>query len=810
MTATTRCSERDARGAQCAGSYEDGYCNVCGMAEPRAGAAVPALAAAAPSGSVSTGMPATASVAGGVTGISSRSGSGRTGSGRSGTSRTRRGNLGAGLVEVPSVPYRDPGSVILKDPQVPERKRFCGKCGAPVGRSKDGRPGRAEGFCPRCAQPYSFVPKLRTGELVAGQYEIIGCIAHGGLGWIYLARDTHVANRWVVLKGLLDSGDADALAAAQAERKFLAEVEHPNIVKIHNFVDHDGAGYIVMEYVGGKSLKDVRKDSVDEQGHPAPLPVATAVAFILELLPAFGYLHSKGFIYCDFKPDNAIQTEEQIKLIDLGGVRQIDDEVSALYGTVGYQAPEVAELGVSVPSDLYTVARALAVLALQFPFQQPAYVSTLPRPAVNASRLSDAAWLAAQAAAVEAADRSYRAAHDRWEAQPGTASPEPAPPDPTEGIAGERLVLARYDAFHRFLVKGTHPDPGMRFQSAEDMADQLLGVLREVVALDGAPGRPAPSRLFTPELLADAEAPGWKALAVPTVDPADPASPLLSGLGAATNEQVIAALVAHRSAGGAAATEPSAELRYRLVQAHIAEGQYSTADQILHEAAAAAGADWRLNWWTGVRLLAEGHGGRAAPEFDAAYSELPGEQAPKLALACALEMAGDVGRAAGLYWTATLVDPYSATASFGLARCRLAVGDRAGAAAALRSVPAGSGAHPQAQMMLCRALSSELLGAGPQLADLVGASQTIDALRADAATRMALTRGLLESALKVLRSGTARPDGRVQLVGVTFDQKDVRRGLERACRELARYAATREEKLRLVDMANDYRGFSLL
>ena len=75
-----------------------------------------------------------------------------------------------------------------------------------------------------------------------------------------------------MLKGLLNSGDADAMAAALAERRFLAEVEHPNIVKIHNFVEHARrAGYIVMEYVGGKSLKQILEDR--RQPTAAPLPL---------------------------------------------------------------------------------------------------------------------------------------------------------------------------------------------------------------------------------------------------------------------------------------------------------------------------------------------------------------------------------------------------------------------------------------------------------------------------------------------------------------------------------------------------------
>ena len=181
--------------------------------------------------------------------------------------QSSRGNLGAGLVEVPSIDTRDPLSVVLSDPEVPERKRTCARCSEPVGRSHDGQPGRTEGFCTHCGAAYSFTPKLWPGDLVAGQYQVAGCIAHGGLGWIYLAKDKNVSDRWVVLKGLLDSKDDSAMAAAIAEQRFLAEVEHPNIVKIYNFVQHDDAGYIVMEYVGGDSLREVRNRHREQSAH---------------------------------------------------------------------------------------------------------------------------------------------------------------------------------------------------------------------------------------------------------------------------------------------------------------------------------------------------------------------------------------------------------------------------------------------------------------------------------------------------------------------------------------------------------------
>jgi serine/threonine-protein kinase PknG len=95
--------------------------------------------------------------------------------------------------------------------------------------------------------------------LVGGQYEVVGGLAHGGMGWIYLANDRNVNDRWVVLKGLLNTGDPDAARAGVAEKQYLAEVEHPLIVDLQ--LRHSRrASYIVMEYVGGRSLNIILRD----------------------------------------------------------------------------------------------------------------------------------------------------------------------------------------------------------------------------------------------------------------------------------------------------------------------------------------------------------------------------------------------------------------------------------------------------------------------------------------------------------------------------------------------------------------------
>ncbi|MFJ9684906.1 tetratricopeptide repeat protein [Streptomyces bacillaris] len=467
---------------ECEGAYEDMgggelYCDTCGLApvvsptgmvsSPPTGIAGGGRAAGRDSSSQRSSSRASARSSS-RSSSSRRSVSGRLSRSLAGSAASRsvsvrssgasaassaRGRLGVGLVEVPGVPRPDPRTAVMENPEVPERKRFCSRsdCGAPVGRSRGERPGRTEGFCTKCGHPYSFVPKLTGGDIVHGQYEVAGCLAHGGLGWVYLAVDRAVSDRWVVLKGLLDTGDQDAMAAAISERRFLAEIEHANIVRIYNFVEHldqrTGSldGYIVMEYVGGKALKEIANQRRTPSGKRDPLPVEQACAYGIEALEALGHLHSRNLLYCDFKVDNAIQTEDQLKLIDMGAVRRMDDDESAIYGTVGYQAPEVAEVGPSVASDLYTVARTLAVLTFDFQGYTNVYVDSLPDP------------------------------------------------DTIE-------VFRAYESFYRLLVRATDPDPGRRFASASEMAEQLTGVLREVVALQSGRPRPALSTLFGTEL----------------------------------------------------------------------------------------------------------------------------------------------------------------------------------------------------------------------------------------------------------------------------------------------------------------------
>ena len=768
----------------CGGTIEDGYCNVCGLAAAPA-ASVPT--GSGPSGSASGGSGTAGSAGSGGSGTAgSRQTAGTRGTrgSRRTSGRSARGRLGAGLVEIPPVPYRDPASAILADPQVPESRRFCASCEQPVGRGQDGRAGLAEGFCRNCGTRFSFSPKLEPGDLVAGQYEVLGCLAFGGLGWIYLARDRNVSDRWVVLKGLLNAGDADAMAAAVAERQFLAQVEHPNIVRIYNFVQHadrrtgESAGYIVMEYVGGKSLKQILQDARDDGGS---VPLAHAIAYAVEVLPALGYLHDRGLVYCDFKPDNVIQTEEQLKLIDMGGVRGVDSE-GPIYGTVGYQAPEIGTDGPSVSSDLFTVARALAVLTFEFKGYQSSYKFTFP------------------------------------DAVP---------------------LLEQQESFARLLRRATHSDPGRRFGSAGEMAEQLTGVLREVLATaDGTP-RPAFSTVFSPELQAigtddDTAGRAEAALAVPRaaeiiagmpmpqVDRADPAAGYLATFAGLDSAQRAAALSGAVSGDAAVPAEvaASAETRLALARAQLDVGDYNGAGATLADLAAEDPADWRIAWTDGLRRLAAGEAGTdpAAAEaargaFSAVYDDLPGELAPKLALAFAAEAAGDAASAARYFKLVWTVDRSCISAAFGLARACLAIGDRPGAIAALAAVPETSSYHAAAQIAAVRILVSS----GMTGDDLQQASGRLGRLTLDEARRQQLTVEILRAALGWAATGQAPPPGQAQgsgrsleradglILGCEPDERSLRFGLERGYRALARLTSDRSRRVELVDMANAVR-----
>ncbi|GGK52102.1 serine/threonine-protein kinase [Nocardia camponoti] len=691
---------------------------------------------------------------------------------------TRR--LGAGLVSIPTVAPADPRTAVLTDPVVAEGRRVCWRCGNPVGRSTPTRAASSSGECETCGAAYDFRPALHAGDMVAGQYEIQGCLAHGGLGWIYLAIDRNVSDRWVVLKGLLHAGDAEAQAVAVAERQFLAEVAHPSIVKIHNFVEHSrdngtSTGYIVMEYVGGHSLRDIRDARPDRD----PMPLAEGIAYVLETLPALDHLHSIGLTYNDLKPDNVMVTEDHIKLIDLGAVAPLE-AYGNLYGTKGFQAPEVARTGPTVASDIYTVGRTLAALTLDLPSEGGRYLDGLP----------------------------------------------------------DTPLLEQHEFFHRFLLTAIDPDPARRFPSARAMSNQLAGVLREILAAESGTEHPQLSTVFSPqrtsfgteELISQTDAyldgigrspeldavDVVAALPIPLIDPTDPCAPLLAATAHPEPERVLEAL--HDARERAAADPDNApetlttELILAEARARIDLGESAS---VLHLLDKLTESHWRTDWFAGLAYLLELEYEAAFGSFEEVLRVLPGEIAPKLALAATAELilqhwdSPDPEQwrrfAEHYYATVWRTDRAVVSAAFGLARQLAKAGQVGDAVHALDEVPAASRHFTTAQttailMLLTSAPVTEL---DEQLLRL--AATRVQAVPAGE-NRATLMRTLVQgSALAWLLAGNNPKRRDTKLLGKPFTERELRMSTEEGLRALARATPDRSHRYALVDLANSLR-----
>jgi serine/threonine-protein kinase PknG len=720
--------------AGCDGEVVGGYCDVCGTA-PNCNAPQSVSLATAP-----TARPWP---------------HGRAPGSDRATSAGNRGRLGAGIVAVPRIPPGDPLAAVLADPQIPEPNRFCGNpgCGRPVGRDQDGKPGRTQGFCTQCGTRYSFIPKLSRGDLVGDQYEVQGCLAHGGLGWIYLAIDRRLHNRWVVLKGLVNSTDVDAMKAAAAEAQALSRVNHPNIVEVYNFVEHldsDGVpeGYIVMEYIGGTSLKQIRQRS-------GPLPPDQAVAYIVEIAPALGYLHEQGYVYCDFKPDNMMHTDEQVKLIDLGAVVDMDDDTCTIFGTPGYQAPEIA-WGPTVATDVYTVGRTLAALVTDIPQKGGKFVDSIPGP---------------------------------------DATP----------------VFAAHPSLYRAILRATDPEPAQRFSSMDELADQLTGVLHEIVAAGGVPVPPRKSSYFSPQrgvYGAGLRSPGdpgdvIAALSVPVVNPADPGAAMLATTSGTPPAQLQSALQLART-GARHGGGFSIEVSLRLVRAALEMGAPAEARARLAELAPQLSGDWRIPWYRGQCALLEHDYVSAGEDFDSVLAVLPGELPPKVALAAAAELRGDHGEAERYYGTVWRTDEGYVSAAFGLARQRVRANDLPGAIAALDRVPEATAHATPAGATAIEILLDRRDADGTDEDTLLDAERRLSRLNIESPARHATIRlQILNAALDWLRAGNSPTAPR--LLGVDFDERGLRLGMERCYRALAREAFDMWERIALVQSANAIR-----
>ena len=502
-------------------------------------------------------------------------------------------------------------------------------------------------FCSRCG--YSFTgaaPKrfnirgqqvsANAGQVLNGRYRIIKPIARGAMGAVHLAHDD-VLKRYVVVKTLLTSDDPELVAQSVQEREFLATLKHPNIVGIYDFFTVGPDGFIVMEYVKGRTLYEM----IEEQGAPVGIPAM--IRYTLGILPAFSYLARLGLIYCDFKPENLMIEElgdggTSVKLIDLGTVIKWTPDPEVVYGTEGFYAPEAVQAP-SPATDLYTICRTLAWAISWMDMDNPQF---------------------------------------------GMPPAEQYP------------AFRDHPMLYRLLVKGTHDNPARRFHNAAELGDQLEGVLRMIVG--GTPGTAVVSRFFMPRAVTPRGNPGRRGETA--LDGDDPAIALLQqGDLALRSDNLVKAFDYFNQA--IAVNPASVDAQVRTTEVLIERGEFSPALAAVTRARRLAPNSWKVAWYNGHLLEASAHLSAASEQYLKLLDDLPGELPPLAALARVCAKQGNHAAAAQLYRAVLRADPDDTDAIFGLVQALLDQCCWEETAQVLHSVPEMSSRYVDAQLALC-------------------------------------------------------------------------------------------------------------
>ncbi len=183
---------------------------------------------------------------------------------------------------------------------------------------------------------------IQIGKIFAGRYKIIQQIGRGGMADVYLARDLILDGEEVAVKVLRTNYQTDPIAVArfQREAKAMAELDHPNIVRITDIGEEEGQQYLAMEYVAGLDLKRYIKEN-------APLSNEEAVRLMGQILLAMRLAHTRGIIHRDLKPQNVLLTPDGTAKVSDFGIAVAFAETSltqtnSMLGSVHYLSPEQA------------------------------------------------------------------------------------------------------------------------------------------------------------------------------------------------------------------------------------------------------------------------------------------------------------------------------------------------------------------------------------------------------------------------------------------------------------------------------------
>lgn len=197
---------------------------------------------------------------------------------------------------------------------------------------------------------------IQIGKIFAGRYKVIDQIGRGGMADVYLARDLILDGEEVAVKVLRTNYQTDPVAIQrfQREARAMADLDHPNIVRISDIGEEDGQQYLAMEYVNALDLKKYINSN-------APFSSEEAVRIMAQMLLAIRLAHQKGIVHRDLKPQNVLLTEEgTAKVTDFGIAVAFAEtsltQTNSMLGSVHYLSPEQARGSkATFQSDIYAM-----------------------------------------------------------------------------------------------------------------------------------------------------------------------------------------------------------------------------------------------------------------------------------------------------------------------------------------------------------------------------------------------------------------------------------------------------------------------
>jgi serine/threonine-protein kinase len=211
---------------------------------------------------------------------------------------------------------------------------------------------------------------MSADPLLNKRYKLVGPLGAGGMALVYKAQDLSLG-RLVAVKILRETliHDPEFLARFQQEARAAANLQHPNIVTVHDFGHDGGRYYIVMEYIEGKDLKALVKEE-------APFQVERALDLSIQVCAGIGYAHRAGLVHCDVKPQNVLVTADgRVKITDFGIARALatlvpGETTDVVWGSPQYYSPEQAAGESPTPaSDVYSIGVVMyEMLAGRLPF----------------------------------------------------------------------------------------------------------------------------------------------------------------------------------------------------------------------------------------------------------------------------------------------------------------------------------------------------------------------------------------------------------------------------------------------------------